>query len=534
MVPHLDGFRRTWMFPRNIRKIHPWKINQLISIFTELIRSSEQWSGNQEVQNKFASLLYETGLKDGEYQRDERSGGSRTYQSQLELLGLIFERPNKSIDLTIAGERIFNGEPPLPILQQLLFKFQYPSTYSKSRGVKINSALKVKPFHFVLKMISSLEAVTCEELQIPVMFGHTNDDLNLCIEKIEALRNHSTTVRAILQQDRDLAYTPKTVNRTLEKTLEDLADIANTLKNYLESCHLIVKKPDDHSFFELTDRAKNLLIEKEDLFNDFLNYTSDESFQRSYGSLDRLKDNRMFSTAVVQIDPEIESIKRLLRRAQNQNPGAFDIASFAQTCHADYGLSVAKVTQVAHEFQAELFSQFETSFMNLSVGGTTTASEFEKTVCRLLIEAGFKAEHIGQRYRHAGTGGYPDILVDQSNHFLLIDTKASPNYSFTSNDFYKITGNYIRNSKELMPSKELRAFILVAGNFSSGVNERLQECKRLTGVPTSAIVAIAFYELFKLKMAEKITLEMFEQAFISNSVVTISNYKELIGLNTQV
>lgn len=527
MIPHQDGFRRTWMFPRNIRKIHPWKITQLISIFTELNRNTSQWVGNQDVQNQFARLLYQAGLKRGEYQRDERAGGSRTYQSQLELLGLIFERPNGSIDLTIAGEKIFNGEPPLPILQQLLFKFQYPSTYSKSRGVKIHPLLKVKPFHFVLKMISSLGHITNEELQIPVLFGHTNSDLNFCIDKVRELRSNSVTISDLLQADGYLAYTPKTVNRSLENTLKDLFDIANTLKNYLESCHLIIKCSDVSSAFELTEKAKDLLLEKDPVFDDFLNFNNDESFQRSYGSVDRLRDTRMFSNAVVQIDPEVESIKRLLRRAQNENPGGFDVSAFAQTCHSDYGLNISKITQVAHQFQSELFSQFETSFMNLSVGGTSTANEFEKTVCRLLNEAGFRAEHIGQRYRQAGTGGYPDILVDQTNYFFLMDTKASPNYSFTSSDFYKITGNYIPNSQELRPSKDLRAFTLIAGDFSSGVAERLQECARLTGVTTTAISAIAFYEIFKLKMSDEITLEMFERVFISNSVVTISNFREL-------
>lgn len=105
-------YRRAWMFPRNIRKIHIWKIAQYLSII-EMQLENESWSGNKPLQSLFTKNLEELGLKRTGVQYDPNSGGARTYFAQLESLGLLFTRADGSTWLTIAGQDLVDGSPQL-------------------------------------------------------------------------------------------------------------------------------------------------------------------------------------------------------------------------------------------------------------------------------------------------------------------------------------------------------------------------------------------------------------------------------------
>ena len=80
-------FRTRWMFPRNIRKIHPWKIAEILNILS-IASFKEEWDGNQCVQDVFARALSNAELKQNKTYTTN-SGGARTYLSQLEMLGLV-------------------------------------------------------------------------------------------------------------------------------------------------------------------------------------------------------------------------------------------------------------------------------------------------------------------------------------------------------------------------------------------------------------------------------------------------------------
>lgn len=103
------------MVPRNIRKIPPWKIAQIISLFNRKIKE-ESWKGNQMLQDSFTVALNKAGLKRDFEPYDIKSGGARTYKSQLSCLGLIIET-DENIYLSLAGQDIIDGnESPLKIL----------------------------------------------------------------------------------------------------------------------------------------------------------------------------------------------------------------------------------------------------------------------------------------------------------------------------------------------------------------------------------------------------------------------------------
>ena len=139
LVPFDNRYRRAWMFPRNIRKIYPWKLSQILSM-VHMQLESNIWEGNQSVQNTFTANLEKLGLKRPGVQYDPNSGGARTYFSQLESLGLLFTREDKTTWLTLAGQDLVEGKcSPSQIIRTQLLNYQYPSIYSKSANVKVHS-----------------------------------------------------------------------------------------------------------------------------------------------------------------------------------------------------------------------------------------------------------------------------------------------------------------------------------------------------------------------------------------------------------
>jgi hypothetical protein len=139
----------------------------------------------------------------------------------------------------------------------------------------------------------------------------------------------------------------------------------------------------------------------------------------------------------------------------------------------------------------------------MSKGGTSTATKFEKAVCILFNNRlHFKAEHTGQRKRTEGVGGYADVFIValDNKHCAIIDTKASPAYTITSDDYAKMISNYIVNYKELCNKQDLdlEFCLYVAGGLQEErVKTKLKEIKKETRVSASAINA---FELLQLSM----------------------------------
>ncbi len=211
IVAYREGYRNVWMFPRNIRKIPPWKMSNILHIF--LMQNKIGWMSDQNVQNEFYKYLEESGLKTEGFLYHPKSGGARTYYSQLMALGLIFRREKDGIRYnfpTIAGEALVKGEKPLGVMQYLLLKHQYPSAYGRRRNVRINPDLRVKPFMFVLQLLNldGVDKLRNEELAVAVVYGHNHECLSICAEKILELRSGKNFLDILEIPERD-TYTPR-------------------------------------------------------------------------------------------------------------------------------------------------------------------------------------------------------------------------------------------------------------------------------------------------------------------------------------
>ena len=143
-------YRRLWMFPRNIRKITPWKLYQILKV---LIQCEDMNMASKDNQKFIYQLLAEAGIKRSENIRDKNPGGMRTYYAQLKCLGLIYPSGKERYNYTIAGDAIADEDNPLQVLQYQLFRHQYPSAYGLGRNVLIDPRMKVKPFLFISKLL---------------------------------------------------------------------------------------------------------------------------------------------------------------------------------------------------------------------------------------------------------------------------------------------------------------------------------------------------------------------------------------------
>ena len=500
LVSHDSRYRRLWMFPRNIRRIPPWKIMQIISLLNQQIRFSE-WSGNQSLQDGFIKSLDQANLKRPSNLRDSNSGGARTYISQLQCLGFVY-KSKQSLVMTLAGKDIDNSISPLEILQTQLLRHQYPSSYSLGQNVKIHPEIQVKPFLFILELLNdeNVEFLTVEEMMIPVMYGHNDGCFSLCKEKILQLRNGQDVVSIINDLENDL-FTPRTVGRTLEKALEDVRNIANTCKNYLQGACLINVIKEGRSEKVYFNRECNSIYLRELESKDHYIRTpqNTESFQRAYGAWNRIKDNTASTENEGSVSRGENIIKAHFMDYCGNNLVIDEVEPFIQMLRSNYGFDRDLVLEVIDPFLNRALSIFESSYLGLAIGGTSTATDFEKATGTLFEKKlGFDVQHTGQKHRSQGVGGYSDLFInDKEGHCAIIDTKASPSYNLSSSDYAKLVSNYIPNHTELLEGRalDLTFCSYIAGGFSGNIGTKLNQAMDDTGISVSCLSAKNLLEI---------------------------------------
>lgn len=525
------NFRRTWMFPRNIRRIHPWKIAQICSLLRQELQGNV-WSGNQNIQNAFCKALEAAKLKRAGLQYNPKSGGPRTYLAQLKCLGLVFERTDGTIWFTKAGEDLAEGKSPLPILQKLLLRHQYPSVYSQLRNIKINPEIKVKPFLFLLKLLtdSRIVSLSNEELTIPVVYGHDEDCYELCVDKILAFRE-SKNVQCIAEPRTSL-YTPRTAKRSIAESLKDVKNIANTCKNYLQGACLVVSERVNAKEIIRINKDFLPLVNAEFCRSKiFIPVTvEEESFQRAYGCLDRVKDTRNLTKENISL--EQPAGKHIIMALFYQYCGEKVVLDYPEEfvgqMKNEFGFEEAFVRKTIEPFVSKTLSFYESTFIELSRGGVATALRFEKAVGELFEKRlFFTVKHTGQLHRSSGVGGYSDHFIKSGDNkrCALVEVKSSPSYNLSADDYYTMVSNYIPNCKELCNGEDLllEFCLYVAGGFQEkGVKTKLKEIFSATHIPVSGITAfellrVAQHGLSKAQQDKICTL------FRENTIVTASN-----------
>lgn len=504
-VSHNAKHRRLWMFPRNVRKIEPWKVAQGLSFLEPL--KGLVWVGNQSLQNEFRGKMVSCGMVRDYGPYDPHSGGPRTYEAQLRCLGVIYKTNSGGIDFTIAGEDICDTGAPLKILQRQLLHMQYPSPYSLGTQVKIHPEIRVKPLLFVLKLLKRPEIswLTAEEMAVPVIYGHNHSCEDFCVEKILKLRA-GAGLQDILENPAEDLYTPRTAGNTIESRLEDVLTIANTCKNYLESCLLIVPVELPRGAYvanpEIEAAYQSALAEEDKYFS---NPDNEESFQRAFGAWDRNKDIRRSA-------PETRGtaiLKESLIKAAFYEYCGTNVVTETSEPLVSYiieriGGPKEEVSAVIDRLIPRSLDVFETKYLELSVGGVVCASEFEQATNNLINSGlGLEAQWIGsKRKSRAEKGAFTDILVysPQKNACGIVDTKATARYNLPSSDYAKMISNYIPSYQTVARQGVSLSFCsYIAGGFADSFPGEAVKIFNATHTPCSGLKATALLKMAKGK-----------------------------------
>lgn len=517
IIPFNARYRRVWMFPRNIRKIYPWKVAQVCQHLQGLANDTE-WDGNQVLQNSFSASLEQANLKNGGEKIDPKSGGARTYISQLECLGLVYKSEG-ALKFTLAGKSLLEMEEPLRVVQSQLLNHQYPSAYGAKPNVKIDPRIRIKPFLFLLALMQDVQIQYLENLEFifPVVYGHNWDCFENCKKKILAFRADSSgDVTKHIDNFEEDFYLPRSGSET--NPFANVEAIANTAKNYLESAVLVQS--------EIVDKKQRISVnpDYQDVINRAIqqrenyipNPTDQVSFQRAYGAWNRNKDTSRESQPKRKTKGESLIIARFMEYVGG-NLVIDNADKFVDQMVNQFGFKKTDVEAVISPYIDKALSFFEAKYIELSKGGTATATDFEKATVQLLVDRlGIDALHIGSKRKTYGVGAYMDVLVDNEDNKScgLIDTKASSLYNVPSSDYAKMLTNYIPNYEEVSKKDRTLDFVsYIAGGFSGEINSKLRSITENTGIYASAVTAKVLIDVLRTKditLNKKKTWEVFK------------------------
>ena len=184
------------------------------------------------------------------------AGGGKKYFNLLINLGLIFirERNFARLNLTLAGKAILNGESLVKVLTNQILKYQFPSSFSISRGVNVNKRFKIHPFWFLLKILcdSRINYLTQEEI-FKIIITEAENDSDKCYEKIiSRLIEFRNFGDSCLDKNFAQKYTSSKGTINFEKPFDHLDAIANTIINWLEYTQFISRE--DGKIFILKEK----------------------------------------------------------------------------------------------------------------------------------------------------------------------------------------------------------------------------------------------------------------------------------------
>ena len=494
-VSHNPKYRRRWMVPRNIRRIYPWKIAQILKLF-QGIATLEDWTGNQEAQNRLYKAFEDLGYKRKGHQYDSHSGGPRTYLRQLECLGLLYIK-DRRIHFTQVGQAILDGKAPLPLLQRQLLRHQYPSTYG--RKIKIHPALRVKPFLFILELLhqKGIKHLSQKELAIALLYGHSRSCIPSCVRKIKAMRRGASLEDVIDNFEEDV-YTPRK-----QRFPDGLFDDANTFKNYLQVCCLILtEKRDGETIICMDGEAEDIYQTWLREAGHFIPTGNEEQFQRRYGALTKRGDTRTSRQPASQLPVDEQIILAHFFQLCGTNPISEIPADFVHNLHKAYGFPKDTIIKAIQPYLATSIDYFESTYIELSRSGKSSdAPLFEKATEAIFRDQfSFKTKHTGNLRRRSGSGGFADILLMTDSHCAIVDTKATPCYALPHSDVAKMTSTYIKNYTELLDGAKmsLEFATYVAGGFGK-IRAKLEEIESTTHIPCSAISARQLLKVAKEK-----------------------------------
>ena len=515
----------TWWVTRPKRKLN--SIPEVLATFAE-ISLDQEWQGQRDTHLSLEDALEEAGLKRKGERRDQTGGGARTYLAWIVSLGLIFKQESTDqLKLTLAGEAIMNGDSPVAVLKNQIIKYQFPSSFSLSRGVDVASRFKIRPFRFLLRLLMdpAVGYLTEEEIA-KVIITNAENETEECyrtvIGKLEAFRSDGDRA---LEDDFFEKYAPKTGTVNPDHPFSHLMDIANTFINWIEYTQLAKRSEED--------RMLRIIPEKRDEVQAILSVTPNfidrpnqhEYFQRKYG-LDpkHQKDTRNLTqtqTITAKIIAE-QKIKQAFVAESLRTPITRITPDLIDCIIEQTGLEPKFVEEsLLKLYPHGAIGSFMTEYFEMAFKGRDEATDFEKATVKLFREVfGFDARHVGP------IGLTPDVLLlsDTDGFAGIIDNKAYSRYTISNDHHNRMVHNYIEGFSNYSHSdKPLAFFSYIAGGFGSNIDGQLMRIISETGVSGSAVTVSHVIQMVEKQQANPYSHTQIKKLFSVNRQVTIAD-----------
>ncbi len=520
-----------WHVPRNKRKLYP--IVDSLAAFS-LQNLGDIWVKDINRQLDFEVMLEEKGLKRKGNRRDQRGGGARTYEAWVYSLGLVFEETDsKKTQLTMVGEALVNGAPPVPLMTKQLMQFQYPSPYSLRSRVQINERFKIRPFRFLLSLLLDERLSQSSENGVPFL---TKSEIG-CIVSVEAEDESAKCYEQIIQrilEFREKRYdalvegfevnipSTNTGVRTREATIKALEDNGNTFINYLEYTQLVVRdSPRSPIYIPRNSRDKAKLMVKDGSSLKSVNQKNKywkENFQRNFGLLPgKRRDNRRLDDDKINENIILERmVRNEFLQVARDTPLSYITEEVVDAVSAKTGIPLKQVANILEQFRVDTFSLFETNYIDMAFSGRELATEFEYATLDVFRELGFYSQHVGKQPRN------PDVYIKSPSGYAgIIDNKAYHVFSITHDYELKMINSYLPIYKQ--KNSNLSFFMYIAGGFGKNIDAQVQKIAKATGINGCGIKATDLMRLLRMHKENPIDHLRLKDLFECNRLITSAN-----------
>lgn len=512
-----------WWVTRPKRKLN--SIPEVLSTFAELSLDQE-WQGQRNSHLSFEESLEEAGLKRKGERRDNTGGGGRTYKAWVTSLGLIFtQESTKKIKLTLAGEAIMSGDSPVEVLKNQILKYQFPSSFSLSRGVQVSSRFKIRPFMFLLRLLndSNIGYLTEEEIAkiiITEAENETDKCYNYIVNRILEFRLNGDSC---LENDFFNKYSSSRGEVNPEHPYSHLIDVANTIVNWLEYTQLV--KRDNGEIRILDDKClevQHILFEKMPFI---ARPEQHEFFQRKYGvDPKHRKDTRNLTetkTVTTMIIAE-QKVKQFYIAESLKQPITKITSELIDKIAEKTGFEDKLVEEILLKlYPRGSVGAFMTEYFEMAFKGRDEAVDFEKATVKLFENVfGFQAKHVGP------IGLTPDVLIlsDEYEYQAIIDNKAYSKYTISNDHHNRMVHNYIeRLNRYSSYNVPLGFFTYIAGGFGKNINSQIIDIVNTTGISGSVISVSNMIKLVEVYQSKNYTQKNIKDIFSMNRQILLSD-----------
>ena len=490
-----------WWVTRPKRKLD--SIPEVLAAFAE-VSLNQEWKGQRGIQIAFEEQLEKSELKRVGERRDQSGSGGRTYAAWLVSLGLIFTQAKTgSIKLTLAGEALLNGDSPVAVLKNQILKYQFPSAFSLHRNVNVNGRFKIRPFRFLLKLLSDSRLggyLTKEEIAKVVIVTAENETDAVYNKVVNKILNYRELGDSSLQHDFFENYSPSSGRINPVHPFRHLEDIANVIINWLEYTQLAVRN--DCKQLVILDEKR---AEVDKILSDvpaFIDRPQDhEYFQRKYG----LDPKHRTDTRNLEQTPTITNriiaehkIRTAYIRLSLAKPITGITPALINEIMEKTGISADMVEDVlGNSYPHGSIGAFMASYFEMAFKGQEQCTLFENATTELLREVfRYDAQHLGQ----TGSKSAPDILLlsDIGQYQAIVDNKAYSRYSISGDHHNRMVHNYLEHIASYSTSPySIGFFTYIAGGFGNAIDRQIREEVRESGVHGSAITVSAFIKMIE-------------------------------------